>query len=131
MSVFGDKVLLITGGTDSFGNMVLERFLDTKELFQVDGDISFIGIRHGEKVYETLATVEERTKAQELERDYRIPADHRDLNCEKYDEMGVEKVAPVEAYTSYNTLRLTVSEVKDKLLGIPYAKEQLELWGKK
>ena len=96
-----------------------------------DSEIRIIGVRHGEKLYETLLTREEFAHAQDMGGFYRIPADSRDLNYGKYFEHGEKKLASMEEYNSENTKRLTVAEIKEKLLTLPYIREELESFGKK
>lgn len=76
----------------------------------------FIGTRHGEKLYEVLVTSEEMAKAEDMGDYYRIPADNRDLNYDKYFSKGNEKINILEEYDSHNTQRLTVEEMKKLLL---------------
>jgi len=76
---------------------------------------SYIGTRHGEKLYEVLVTEEEMIKAQDLEGFYRIPSDNRSLNYDKYTEQGTQALSAVEAYHSHNTQRLDVEGMKDLL----------------
>jgi len=82
------------------------------ELFNADNEIKIIGTRHGEKLYETLVTREEMVKAIDLGGYYRIPADNRDLNYNKYFVEGEAKVSEQDDYNSHNTRRLNVGEVK-------------------
>ena len=100
-----------------------------KELFGVDNEIKIIGTRHGEKLYETLLTKEERVVAEDLGKYYRIPADKRDLNYDKYFIEGNQKLSLEEEYNSHNTERLSIEQIKEKLLQIDYVREQLEGWG--
>lgn len=101
-----------------------------KELFDPSAQLSSIGTRHGEKLYETLATVEEKVKADDLGGYFRIPVDGRDLNYEKYFENGTPEFDNVEPYTSHNTVRLNVAEVKEKLMALDYVRKELEGWNK-
>lgn len=101
-----------------------------KELFEAKVDIKNIGTRHGEKVYETLLTTEERVKAYEMDKFFRVPVDARDLNYEKYFSEGIEKTVENDAYTSHNTKRLSVEEIKTKLLEIPYVSDEIFKWRK-
>ena len=96
-----------------------------KELFQSESTIKIIGTRHGEKLYESLISREEMSKAQDLGRYYRIPADNRDLNYEKYFVEGETHITEVDDYTSHNTHRLNVEEVKTLLLNLDYIQETL------
>ncbi len=90
-----------------------------------DTGTRIIGARHGEKNYETLLTSEERAKCTDLDGYFRVSADTRDLNYDKYFIDGVPQTGRVEAYTSHNTRRLNVDEVVDKLLELDYIHEQL------
>ncbi|MBB3110563.1 UDP-glucose 4-epimerase [Paenibacillus phyllosphaerae] len=99
-----------------------------KELFDADNEVKVIGTRHGEKLYETLLTREEHVVAQDLGGYYRVPADKRDLNYDKYFSEGDEKLSSEMEYNSHNTKRLTVEEIKDKLLMLDYVQEELKGW---
>jgi len=101
-----------------------------RQLFDPDHEIRIIGTRHGEKRYETLLTKEEYIKAIDMGKFYRVPADNRDLNYDKYFIKGDEKLSTMEEYNSNNTYRLNVEEVKEKLLSLDYVKEELETWKK-
>jgi UDP-glucose 4-epimerase len=96
-----------------------------KEIFNASNPIQVIGTRHGEKLYETLCTREEMAKAIDLGNFYLIPADNRDLNYGKYFESGDIKTSALEDYNSHNTARLNLEQVKEKLLGLDYIKDQL------
>jgi len=95
------------------------------EMFKSDSAIKVIGTRHGEKLYESLISREEMAKAEDMGRYYRIPADNRDLNYKKYFVEGEAHVAEVDDYTSHNTERLSVEEVKSLLLKLDYIQETL------
>lgn len=100
-----------------------------KELFQADNEIKIIGARHGEKMYETLCSTEEMSKAEDLGDFYRVPADFRDLNYTKY----VQKEANIKLegeYNSDNTKRLNVEELKELLLTLDFVREELESYKK-
>ena len=99
-----------------------------KELFHVDNEIRIIGTRHGEKLYETLLTKEEYLHAEDMENFFRVPADKRDLNYDKYFVEGNEKLSTEEEYNSQNTQILGVEQIKEKLLKLDYIKEELEMW---
>ena len=101
-----------------------------KELFNADNEIKIIGTRHGEKRYETLLTKEEYVKAEDLPGFYRVPADQRDLNYDKYFADGDQKLSTAVEYNSDNTKILTVEEIKEKLLELDYVREELKSWGK-
>lgn len=97
-----------------------------KELFNATNEIQIIGARHGEKMYESLCGKEEMSKAEDLGKFYRVPADLRDLNYTKY----LNTDGPVlkdEEYNSDNTKRLNVEELKEVLLKLDYVREQLDL----
>ena len=94
-----------------------------RELLQKDNEIKVIGTRHGEKLYESLVSREEMARANSLERYYRIPADSRDLNYNKYFIEGETKIATIDDYTSHNTHRLTVDEVKAVLMKLDIIRE--------
>ena len=97
------------------------------ELFGGDTDnIKVIGIRHGEKMYETLLTNEECANAVDMGDFYRVPADKRDLNYDKYFKEGDEKRNPLTEFNSNNTELLTVEQVKDKMLELSYIREELK-----
>jgi UDP-glucose 4-epimerase len=97
-----------------------------KELFKSEVATRVIGTRHGEKLYESLISREEMAHASDMGAYYRIPADNRDLNYAKYFSEGEEKISYFEDYTSHNTSRLSVEEVKEFLLKLDYIKEQLD-----
>lgn len=99
-----------------------------KELFDVDNEIKIIGTRHGEKLYETLLTREEYLHAEDMGEFFRIPADKRDLNYDKYFEIGNEKLSIEKEYNSHNTKILNIEEIKEKLLELEYIKKELETW---
>ena len=100
-----------------------------QELFGVENEVKVIGTRHGEKLYETLVSSEEKLVSEDLGDYYRIPCDHRDLN---YGSGGSsDKILhQQEAYTSHNTTQLSVEEVKEKLLTLPYIQEELKNMGR-
>jgi len=98
-----------------------------KDLFKKNNPIHVIGTRHGEKLYESLISREEMVKAEDMGDYFRIPADNRDLNYAQYFNEGEEKISNEEDYTSHNTVRLTISEVKTLLLNLDYIKEQLDV----
>lgn len=95
------------------------------ELFEAKNEIKTIGTRHGEKLYESLLTREEMAHADDMGGYYRIPADNRDLNYNKYFVEGEENLAQFEDYTSHNTQRLSVPEIKEKLLTLDYIRQEL------
>ncbi|OZM56405.1 UDP-glucose 4-epimerase [Lottiidibacillus patelloidae] len=99
-----------------------------KELFNVDNEIKVIGTRHGEKLYETLLTKEEHVVSEDLGGFYRVPADKRDLNYDKYFVEGDQKLSSEEEYNSHNTERLSIEAIKDKLLMLDYVRKELKGW---
>lgn len=101
-----------------------------RELFHDENEIRYIGIRHGEKKFETLLTREECLHAYDMGRFYRVPADNRDLNYEQYFEMGHIGKTILSEFTSSNTEILNVEQVKQKLLSLSYVKKELEGRGK-
>ena len=88
-------------------------------------DIKVIGIRHGEKMYETLLTKEECAKAEDMGDFYRVPADNRDLNYDKFFKEGDEKRASIEEFNSNNTRRLNVAETRAKIAALEYIQNEL------
>lgn len=110
---------------------IMDLAIAVKELFGAESEIKVIGTRHGEKLYETLLTREERVKAEDLGDYYRIVPDGRDLNYGKYFTEGEEKIAGVEDYNSHNTHRLSIEAVKDLLLKLDYIQQELASSGLK
>lgn len=104
---------------------ILDLALAMKQIFRVDNEIKYIGTRHGEKLYESLVNREEMAKAIDLGRYYRIPADTRDLNYNKFFVEGDQRIAQAEEYNSHNTERLDVDGVVKLLLKLDFIKEQL------
>ncbi|MDD4593196.1 MAG: polysaccharide biosynthesis protein, partial [Parabacteroides sp.] len=96
------------------------------ELFNVDNEIKIIGTRHGEKRYETLLTKEEYIKAEDLGGFFRVPADKRDLNYDKYFVEGSHQLSSNGEYNSDNTERLNIEQIKEKLLSLEYVRQELE-----
>ncbi len=96
-----------------------------KELLSKDNPVREIGTRHGEKLYESLISREEMAKAQDMGGYYRIPADNRDLNYAQFFSEGEESISHQEDYTSHNTERLNVEQVKTLLLKLDFIKEEL------
>ena len=88
-------------------------------------EIRVIGIRHGEKMYETLLTKEECAKAEDLGNFFRVPADNRDLNYDKYFKEGDTKRATIEEFNSDNTRRLNLEETKAKIASLEYIQNEL------
>jgi len=97
-----------------------------KELFNSETEIKIIGTRHGEKANETLLTREEKAKCFDMGDYFRVPADNRDLNYNKYFVEGHNEVEEVIEYTSSNTERLTVEGTKNKLLTVDYVVDELK-----
>ena len=99
-----------------------------KELFHADNPIKVIGIRHGEKMYETLLTNEECAHAIDMGNFYRVPADKRDLNYDKYFNKGDSERNTLTEFNSNNTELLDVEKVKEKLLSLSYIRDEIEAW---
>jgi UDP-glucose 4-epimerase len=95
------------------------------ELYNAKNEIKIIGTRHGEKLYETLVNREEMVKAEDLGNYYRIPADTRDLNYNKFFLEGQAQISQMEEYNSHNTSRLTIEETKQLLLKLDSVREDI------
>lgn len=102
-----------------------------KDLFAADSEVKVIGIRHGEKMYETLLTNEECAGAVDMGMFYRVPADKRELNYEKYFSDGNQQRNTLTEFNSNNTTLLSVDEVKEKLLSLQYIRDEVAAWGKR
>ena len=96
-----------------------------KELYRSDSEVKVIGSRHGEKLYETLVNREEMVKAIDMGGFYRIPADTRDLNYNKYFTEGTEAISQIEEYHSHNTYRLNLEETKELLLSLHFIRKDV------
>ena len=96
-----------------------------RELFEGKQAARIIGTRHGEKLHESLISREEMARAQDMTGYYRIPADNRDINYDKYYSEGDEKISYSDDYTSHNTTRLNVEQIKSLLLTLDFIKEAL------
>ena len=96
------------------------------ELFGAKGEYKVIGIRHGEKMYETLLTKEEAIKAEDLGDYYRVPMDARDLNYDLYFEKGKKAESLIGEFNSDNTTRLSIEQIKEKILTTDYIQEALK-----
>ena len=101
------------------------------ELFGNKTEIKMIGIRHGEKLYETLLTREECVNAVDMGEFYRVPSDNRDLNYDKYFSKGNKGTEEVEDFNSNNTELLDVEQVKEKLLSLEYIRSEIEKFNNK
>ena len=101
------------------------------ELFNPETEIKVIGIRHGEKVYETLLTNEECANAIDMGEFYRVPCDSRGLNYDKYFSNGDKERSTLSEFNSNNTELLTVEQVKEKLLSLQYIRDELAAWENK
>ncbi|OED98592.1 polysaccharide biosynthesis protein [Vibrio breoganii] len=95
------------------------------ELTNSSSDVKIIGARHGEKLFESLVSREEMAKALDMERYYRIPADNRDLNYSVYEKDGNQDVNLLDDYTSHNTYRLNINEIKQLLKSLPEVKDYI------
>lgn len=98
-----------------------------KQLFNSKSEVKVIGTRHGEKLYETLLSREEKIKAEDLGEYYRVPADNRGLNYDKYFIEGDVETSEVEDYTSHNTHRLSIEEIKVLLLKLDYIQTMMSI----
>ena len=98
-----------------------------KQLYHADTEVKVIGTRHGEKLYETLVTREEMAKSEDMGNYFRIPADNRDLNYDKYFVEGQEEIATIDDYHSHNTARLDVEGMKALLLKLDLIRYDLKL----
>lgn len=98
-----------------------------KQLCNSDIETKVIGTRHGEKLYESLVSREEMAKAEDMGRYYRIPADNRDLNYDKYIINGQVNLNALDDYTSHNTDRLNVEQIKALLLTLKYVQKELNM----
>jgi len=96
-----------------------------KELFQSDSEIKMIGIRHGEKMFEALASVAEMARAEDMGDFLRIPMDERELNYSRFFTEGDSEEAKFTDYDSHNTDQLSLQEVKDLLLSLPEIQQDL------
>lgn len=99
-----------------------------KELFHAENEVKVIGIRHGEKMYETLLTNEECAHAIDMGNFYRVPADKRDLNYDKYFTQGDQKRNTLKEFNSNNTQKLNVEQIKEKLLSLKYIRDEIAAW---
>jgi len=99
-----------------------------KQLFDAPNPVRVIGTRHGEKLFETLLTREERVKAQDMGNYFRVPADNRDLNYNAYFGEGQETLSHEEDYHSHNTERLDVDDMKAMLVKLELVQTELENW---
>jgi UDP-glucose 4-epimerase len=98
-----------------------------KNLIAPNHEVKVIGPRHGEKLFETLLTQEERLRAIEYDDYFKIPADSRDLNYEKYFVDGQKELESVESYHSHNAKLLSIKEVEETLLKLNEIKEALKV----
>ncbi len=96
------------------------------ELYHADVQVRTIGTRHGEKLYETLVTREEMAKSEDMGNYFRIPADNRDLNYDKYFVEGEEEISTIDDYHSHNTKRLDVEGMKKLLIKLEIVKSDIE-----
>jgi UDP-glucose 4-epimerase len=96
-----------------------------KEIFNRDNPVRIVGTRHGEKLYESLVSREEMARIEDMDNYYRIPADNRDLNYAMYFTDGEERISQLDDYTSHNTDRLTVPQVKELLLKLDFIQAHL------
>jgi len=98
-----------------------------KELFNSSVPINIIGTRHGEKLFESLISREEMAKAEDMGNYFRVPADNRDLNYAQYFTEGEKKINSIEDYTSHNTQRLNIAQIKELLLKLDFIRDELHV----
>lgn len=96
-----------------------------QNIFNLNKKIKIIGTRHGEKLFESLISREEMSKVEDLGNYYRIPADNRDLNYDKYFNEGITDMSSIEDYTSHNTRRLNLQEVENLLTSLEFIKREI------
>lgn len=104
---------------------IMDLAIALKELCKADNEITVIGTRHGEKLFETLCTREEMAKAEDMGDFYRIPADNRNLNYKRYFSEGEKDISSIDDYNSHNTRRLNVDGVKELLLKLPLIRKEI------
>jgi UDP-N-acetylglucosamine 4,6-dehydratase len=102
--------------------------LAVKKVFDAPNPVRVIGTRHGEKLFETLLTREEKAKAEDMDSYFRIPADNRDLNYNVYYAQGQETLSHEEDYHSHNTRRLDVEEMAETLMKLEPVRQELDRW---
>jgi UDP-glucose 4-epimerase len=102
--------------------------LAIRQLFDAPNPIRVIGTRHGEKLFETLLTREERVKAEDMGSYFRVPADNRDLNYNVYFAQGEETLSREEDYHSHNTRRLSVDEMAEMLMRLDVVRREVAAW---
>ena len=100
--------------------------LALKEIFNADNELLIIGSRHGEKLYESLLSREEMSRASDLSDYFSIPLDDKDMNYSAFFDEGNKEVSNIHDYTSHNTKQLSIKEVKEKLLQLSYIKQYLK-----
>ena len=99
-----------------------------QKIFNTNVAVETIGVRHGEKMYESLLTKEEAAHAIDMGGFYRVPSDKRDLNYGKFFDEGMDTITHLEEYNSDNTEQLTVDEMVERLLNLSYIQEELKGW---
>jgi UDP-N-acetylglucosamine 4,6-dehydratase/5-epimerase len=105
----------------TIGDLVLA----LKEIFNADNPVQIVGTRHGEKLYESLVSREEMARVEDMQQYYRIPADNRDLNYAMYFTDGQKEISTLDDYTSHNTNRLSIPELKRVLLNLDFIQRHL------
>ncbi len=105
---------------------IMDLVIALKDIFECDNEVRVIGTRHGEKLYESLISREEMARVVDLDRYFRIPADNRDLNYAMYFTDGQEQISTLDDYTSHNTDRLSMAQLKEVLLRLDFIQEQLK-----
>lgn len=110
----------------SYSATILDLAKSLKEIFSVKSDIKIIGTRHGEKLYESLLSREEMAIAKNIGKYYKIPMDDRDLNYEKYFSEGQKNISSYKDYTSHNTKKLNLTNLKKLLLKLEVVKKAIQ-----
>tara|TARA_B100001248_G_C27398834_1_gene468029 strand:- start:6306 stop:7325 length:1020 start_codon:yes stop_codon:yes gene_type:complete len=106
---------------------LLDLAIALKEIFKYEKDNLIIGTRHGEKLFESLLSREEMARVEDKGKFYRLPSDNRDLNYSKYYDVGKEIKKEYKEYTSHNTRRLDVSEIKNILMNQDFVNKHLKI----
>ena len=105
---------------------IIDLAVALKNIFKSDVPVKTIGMRHGEKIFETLATIEELRRSEDMGDYFRVRMDDRDLNYSKYFTEGDLEESLLEDYTSHNTYRLSVKEIEELLLTLPDVTSELK-----
>lgn len=118
----GGELFIQKAPAATIGNLVEAM----REVFKSSAEIIYIGTRHGEKLYETLLTREEKVKSVDIGKYYMVPMDDRDLNYGKYFIEGEQIIAGMDDYNSHNTEQLSIEQVVDMLFNLDYIQKELQ-----